>query len=127
MRPTDKSLIPYYKKIDLSEREEFRVYVFPSGDTVRIDSPQFLIISDNGHRIGCKDISHYVPYGWIDLWWKNQEEQQDNFYCENPKEAAKVEFVCTRCGLEIIIFKERILHLPRAKCQNCKSMTMIPK
>lgn len=85
MKPTSKSLIPYYEKIDLSSREEFRIYVFPGGEKVRIDNPQFLIISDNGHRIGCGEFSHYIPYGWIDLWWKNKKDGR-NFYCCEAKE-----------------------------------------
>lgn len=84
MEQTANSLIPYYKKIDLSAREEYRVYVFPGGEAVRIDNPQFLIISDNGHRIGAGEYSSYIPYGWIHLWWKNKENRSDNFYCENP-------------------------------------------
>ena len=83
MKPTEKSLIPYYEKIDLSKREEYRVYVFPNGEKVKIDNPQFLIISDNGHRIGAGEFSHYIPYGWIDLYWKNKTDRKDNFYCEN--------------------------------------------
>jgi hypothetical protein len=84
MKRTQKSLIPWGKKIDLSTREESRTYVFPGGEQVKIDDPQFLIVSDNGHRIGCGAISHYVPYGWIDLWWVNKENRNVNFYCEKP-------------------------------------------
>lgn len=86
MEPTSKSLFPYYEKIDLSNREEYREYIFPGREIVHIDNPQFLIVSDNGHRIGCGEMSHYVPYGWIDLKWKNKEGRGDNFYCENPEE-----------------------------------------
>ena len=83
MQPTEKSLFPYYKKVSLQEREEYRVYIFPNKEEIRIDNPQFLIVSDNGHRIsGNDEISHYVPYGWIHLYWKNKEGQ--TFYCENP-------------------------------------------
>lgn len=85
MKPTNKSLLPYYKKIDLSSREDWREYRFPGGEVVRIENPQFLIVSDNGHRIGCGDISHYVPYGWIDLCWRNKTERTENFYCEKPE------------------------------------------
>lgn len=90
MKETEKSLIPYYKKIDLSEREEYRVYVFPGKEEIRLDSPQFLIISDNGHRVGLGEISHYVPYGWIDLYWKNKSGRKDNFFCENPDKEGDV-------------------------------------
>lgn len=82
MKQTSKSLIPYYTKINLSDREDWREYIFPGGETVRIENPQFLIVSDNGHRIGCGELSHYVPYGWIDLIWKNKDGRTENFRCE---------------------------------------------
>lgn len=83
MKETKRSLFPHYKKVDLSEREEYRVYEFPNGESIRIDDPQFLIVSDNGHRIYDGDgISHYIPYGWIHLWWINKPGH--SFYCENP-------------------------------------------
>lgn len=86
MKPTENSLLPYYKKLDLSKWEEWREYVFPGGEIVRIDNPQFLIVSDNGHRIGAGEISHYIPYGWIQLRWKNQPQRKEGFYCEAPDE-----------------------------------------
>lgn len=87
MKPTPKSLLPYYSKLDLSPLEEWREYIFPGGETIRIDSPQFLIVSDNGHRIGAGEISHYIPYGWIHLCWKNKPERKEGFYCEAPAKA----------------------------------------
>lgn len=82
MKETKKSLFPYYKKVDLSEREKYRVYEFPNGEIIMINGPQFLIVSDNGHRIyDNKGISHYIPYGWIHLWWVNKNKQ--SFYCES--------------------------------------------
>lgn len=86
MKPTKNSLFPYYEKIDLSEREEYRVYVFPNGEKVQIDKPTFLIVSDNGHRVGQGEFSHYVPYGWIHLYWKNKIGHNVNFYCQEKKE-----------------------------------------
>ena len=86
MKPTKNSLLPYYTKINLVDREEWRKYYFPGGDIVRIEAPQFLIVSDNGHRIGCGEHSEYIPYGWFRLRWKNKEGREDNFYCENPDE-----------------------------------------
>jgi hypothetical protein len=85
MKETQNSLIPRGKKIDLSNRELIRTYVFPGGDKVIIENPQFLIISDNGHRIGAEGASHYIPYGWIHLWWVCHPERKDNFYCESPE------------------------------------------
>ena len=86
MKETKKSLIPYFKKISLSEKEEWREYQFPGGDIIHIDNPQFLIISDNGHRIGCNEMSHYIPYGWLALTWLNKSDRTQNFYCEKPDE-----------------------------------------
>lgn len=84
MKPTKKSLIPYYEKVDLSDNEEYRIYEFPSGAKICIDKPQFLIISDNGHRVyDAEKISHYIPYGWIHLYWKNIADK--SFLCEEDK------------------------------------------
>jgi len=83
MKPTKNSLLPYYKKLDLSKWEARRVYVFPGGEEVVIEKPEFLIVSDNGHRV--KDQSgrsHYIPYGWIHLWWDNCEGRKEGFFCE---------------------------------------------
>ena len=43
MKPTKKSLLPYYQKLDLSSREEWREYIFSNNETVHIENPQFLI------------------------------------------------------------------------------------
>ena len=51
--------------------ERFRVYTFPGGETVRIDRPQEIAVSENGHRI--RDLlgrGHYVPAGWVHLEWE---------------------------------------------------------
>ena len=83
MKQTDKSLFPFYKEIPLKEREEWREYRFPGGELVRIEKPQYLIVSDNGHRLLDGDgRSHYVPYGWIHLCWENKGDHE--FYCKNP-------------------------------------------
>ena len=86
MKQTAKSLIPYYKKIDISKWEKYRVYEFPNGEEVKIDSPEFLIVSDNGHRVGCAGASHYIPYGWIHLWWVNADDRKEHFFCESSSE-----------------------------------------
>ena len=86
MKPTKNSLLPYYEKIDLSKREEWREYRFPGGEIVHIDAPQFLIVSDNGHRIGAGTVSYYIPYGWIELKWLNRSDRNENFYCEKSDE-----------------------------------------
>ena len=70
MKQTSKSLIDWGRKIDLSGKEDSRTYRFPGGEYVKIDLPQFLIVSDNGHRVlDGSGISHYIPYGWIELIW----------------------------------------------------------
>ena len=48
-----------------------RHYVFPGKEEIIIEHPKFIIVSDNGHRVFDGEISHYIPYGWIHLWWKN--------------------------------------------------------
>ena len=85
MKQTPKSLFPYYAKVDLSYREEWREYIFPNGERIRIDSPYYLIVSDNGHRIrDLNGFAHYVPYGWIHLIFKPKEGY--GFYCERSDE-----------------------------------------
>ncbi len=51
--------------------ELWREYQFLGGDTVRIDAPLKLNVSDSGgHRIFDADgISHYIPAGWVHLKW----------------------------------------------------------
>lgn len=85
MKETEKSLIPFYKKIDIKGKEKYRTYVFPGGEKVTIDYPEFLIVSDNGHRIydSC-GYSHYIPYGWIHLFWENVGDR--SFLCEEDKD-----------------------------------------
>jgi hypothetical protein len=51
--------------------EEWREYVFPDEETVRIESPKKLKVTDNGHRvIDGEGLGHYIPMGWIHLYWK---------------------------------------------------------
>ncbi len=86
MKQTSKTLFPWAQKVDLSDKEERRTYRFSGGEFVVIDSPQFLIVSDNGHRLlDGHGTSHYVPYGWIELTWTNKGER--SFYCLGVKGA----------------------------------------
>lgn len=57
------------------ESEEFRTYVFDSGAEVTINKPSQLSISKSGgHRVLDLDgISHYIPSGWVHLFWKAKE------------------------------------------------------
>ncbi len=86
MKATSNSVIAWYEKHDLSTKEVWREYRFPGGEIVHIDKPQFLIVTDNGHRIGAGTISHYIPYGWIELKWLNRDDRKENFICEENKE-----------------------------------------
>jgi hypothetical protein len=67
-------------KFDRIDSEEFRCYVFPAGAKtleVRIDNPLYLAVSaSGGHRLFDADgKSHYIPAGWMHLYWKAREGQ----------------------------------------------------
>lgn len=51
--------------------EKYRIYEFPKGK-IKIKSPILLNVSKSGgHRIlDEKDVSHYIPSGWIHLYWE---------------------------------------------------------
>ena len=51
--------------------ELWREYQFLGGDTVRIEAPLKLNVSDSGgHRIfDAEGMSHYIPAGWVHLKW----------------------------------------------------------
>lgn len=36
----------------------------------------------------------------------------------------KKHYKCSRCGLKIVIVKEKTHKLPKAECQDCGTMTM---
>jgi hypothetical protein len=59
--------------------EKYRVYEFPGGDQIRIHQPQLLNVSaSGGHRItDSAGISHYIPKGWIHLYWQVKEGQPE--------------------------------------------------
>jgi len=52
--------------------ELWREYRFLGGETIRIEAPQRLNVSESrGHRIfDGHGVSHYIPPGWIHLSWK---------------------------------------------------------
>lgn len=62
--------------VDIST-EKFRIYEFARGERVRIDSPLQLHVSKSGgHRIFDEHgISHYIPSGWIHLYWRAKPDQ----------------------------------------------------
>lgn len=68
--------VPFNNATDLEftdiSSELWREYRFLGGETIRIDAPQWLNVSESrGHRIfDAEGISHYIPAGWIHLSWK---------------------------------------------------------
>lgn len=60
--------------------EKYRVYVFSHNmdqlNYVKIDKPTFLHVSESGgHRIlDSEDVSHYIPYKWIHLFWETDDD-----------------------------------------------------
>ena len=67
-----------WKNID---HEKYRIYIFPNNEEVRILSPILLHVSKSGgHRILDKwNVSHYVPKGWIHLFWETDDENAFRF------------------------------------------------
>lgn len=59
------------------ESELYRVYVFPDGSEVKIENPVGINVSKSGgHRVlGDNGLSHYIPSGWIHLYWKPKTGQ----------------------------------------------------
>jgi len=57
--------------------EEYRVYEFESGKTLKIISPIALSVSKSGgHRVwDAMGISHYIPANWVHLYWEVKEGQ----------------------------------------------------
>jgi hypothetical protein len=55
--------------------ELWREYRFLNGETVRIEAPLKLNVSNSGgHRIFDADgVSHYIPAGWIHLMWEAKD------------------------------------------------------
>ena len=51
--------------------EMWREYRFLGGETIRINRPLRLNVSESGgHRIfDAEGVSHYIPAGWIHLQW----------------------------------------------------------
>jgi hypothetical protein len=61
------------KFVDISS-EQFRSYVFPGNEIVRIENPLQLSVSASGHRLfDAQGISHYIPKGWIHLMWQAKD------------------------------------------------------
>ena len=75
--------------IDISH-EEFRVYTFVEQEKfykVKIDKPLKLIKEKDGDRIyDIKGLGHFIPKGWIHLFWKDYDDNDDE---EDKKENKK--------------------------------------
>jgi len=58
------------------DHEEYRVYIFSWDKKVRIDKPVLINVSKSGgHRIlDAEDVSHYIPSGWVHLYWETNDE-----------------------------------------------------
>ncbi|MCK0097495.1 hypothetical protein MWU60_18100 [Yoonia sp. F2084L] len=51
--------------------EQWREYTFSDGQSVRIELPLKLYVSENGHRLlDTAGVSHYIPLSWIHLKWQ---------------------------------------------------------
>lgn len=57
--------------------EQYRTYEFADGVVVTINDPVALNVSKSGgHRVlDGAGTSHYIPSGWIHLYWKVKEGQ----------------------------------------------------
>lgn len=54
--------------------ERWREYTFSENQSIRIEKPLKLYVSDNGHRIlDAAGVSHYIPLNWIHLKWKAKD------------------------------------------------------
>lgn len=63
------------------EHEKYRVYTFPNNQKIRIDSPLYFSVSENGHRVfDIFQVSHYIPKGWIHLYWEVYDEKPNFKY-----------------------------------------------
>ena len=84
MKQTSKSLFPWAKEIDIS-KELYRIYVWENKE-LRIDKPRTLVVSDNGHRVVDGNyFAFYIPYGWLYLYWENEDKEKYQFYYQRPK------------------------------------------
>ena len=58
--------------------EQYRVYDWLDGKTLKIENPTSLNVSaSGGHRVlDAEGVSHYIPSGWKHLYWKVKEGKQ---------------------------------------------------
>ena len=67
-----------WKNID---HEVYRSYTFSNGHIITIKKPILINVSDSGgHRIlDSKEVSHYIPPGWIHLHWETNDDNAFRF------------------------------------------------
>lgn len=76
---TQRSVMPFINESGLSftdiSSEEYRVYEFNNGKSIRINNPLKLHVSPSGgHRLfDNSGESHYIPKGWVHLHWKAKD------------------------------------------------------
>lgn len=63
------------------DHEIYRIYEFLDGKRIRIDRPVLLNVSKSGgHRIlDANNVSHYIPYKWIHLFWETDDNNAFRF------------------------------------------------
>jgi uncharacterized protein YtpQ (UPF0354 family) len=61
--------------------EKYRTYVWDNETKITIDEPQWIAVSESGgHRIVDKEEkSHYIPAGWIQLYWEVKSSHYPHF------------------------------------------------
>lgn len=62
-----------WKRID---HETYRTYVFRNNQLITIVKPMVLNVSKSGgHRVvDAENVSHYIPSGWIHLYWETDDD-----------------------------------------------------
>ena len=75
-----KEVTPLLEWKDI-DHEEYRVYVFKDNQRVAIQQPVLLNVSKSGgHRIlDANNVSHYIPYKWIHLYWETKDHNAFRF------------------------------------------------
>ena len=58
------------------DHETYRTYEFPNNESIKITKPILLNVSKSGgHRIvDSENVSHYIPSGWLHLYWESDDE-----------------------------------------------------
>jgi len=63
-----------YDFTDISSEEQ-RVYDYGDDGELVIDDPQYLAVSDSGHRVLDGDgVSHFIQYGWKAIHWETKDD-----------------------------------------------------